>query len=322
MKSWYLNSVKEFNINTDEETSELSDGLVKVKIIRTAVCASDIAMYLGKGIYPMTPCRIATGLVSESSDTSLSKGQRVLLAPFSGEDDDIKVKGYELNGYLSDYVICPVSDVIPVPETISDESVCFIEDISMALSIMEKLDVSKTEYIGLYGVSAINLIIAQIATYYQAIPVLIDNDADRLEFALDNDIIYTVNTEEDDLNERLKEITSGKMLNKLIIDTDNFPKVGELFSSCAIDAKIGLIGYNPSLEVLGGNLSPIITKSLTVYGCNNGFEALSSAINLLATNIVSVDKLIKEVADFNDVPKVFDELTKSGIHFKTIIKCY
>lgn len=322
MKSWYLKGVKEFDISTDEETSELSEGLVKVKIIRTTVCASDIAMYLGKGIYPMTPCRIATGLISESTDASLAKGQRVLLSPFSGDDEDIKVKGYELNGYLSDYIICPVSDVIPVPEAISDESVCFIEDISMALSIIEMLDVSKTEYIGLYGVSALNLIIAQIATYYQAIPVLIDNDSDRLDFALDNDIVYTVNTEEDDLNEKLKEITSGKMLNNLVIDTDNFPQVKELLNSCAINAKVGLVGYNPSLENLSGNLSPIVTKGLTVYGCNNGFEELSSAINMLATNIVSVDKLIKEVVDFNDTPKVFEDISQNGLHFKTIIKCY
>lgn len=322
MKSWYLKGVKEFDISTDEETSELSEGLVKVKIIRTTVCASDIAMYLGKGIYPMTPCRIATGLISESTDSSLAKGQRVLLSPFSGEDEDTKVKGYELNGYLSDYIICPISDVIPVPETISDESVCFIEDISMALSIIEKLDVSKTEYIGLYGVSALNLIIAQIATYYQAIPVLIDNDSDRLDFALDNDIVYTVNTDEDDLNEKLKEITSGKMLNNLVIDTDNFPEVKDLLNSCAMDAKVGLVGYNPSLANLSGNLSPIVTKGLTVYGCNNGFEELSSAINMLATNIVSVQKLVKEVVDFNDTPKVFEGITQKGLHFKTIIKCY
>ena len=47
-------------------------------------------------------------------------------------------------------------------------------------TVLEKLDVGKTQYILLNGCSSLNYIIGQLAIYYQAIPVIIEKNQELL----------------------------------------------------------------------------------------------------------------------------------------------
>ncbi len=322
MKSWKINSKQSMSECVNDDITVPKE-CAKVKIARAGIDASDIATYLGQtSIYPLSPCRIAVGLISESSDITLKKGQRVMLSPYARTSSDcFKTHGVELDGYLSDFANVNLNDIYTLPDGISDESITFIDDIALTIKMHEKLNIEKTQYVLINGCSVKNLIFAQLCIYYQAIPIVVDNDPTRLELASELGIYYQIDTNEEDITSKLKEITSGSMADYLILDTDISTNVDNILYNLGKDGRVGMYGFATTLNGLQGDLSPVITHNLTIYGLNNGQGEIETAINMLATEIVKVDSLIDKVVDISEVPSVFEELSKAPMYLKTIVKC-
>ncbi|MDE6211179.1 MAG: zinc-binding dehydrogenase [Clostridia bacterium] len=324
MKSFKI--TKNFTIEEESEESSLSlKEYAKIKIIRAGVCESDVAVFAGKITnvnLPLCPTRTAIGLVSESEDITLRKGQRVMLSPYTRlENGKHVVNGLKNDGYLADYVYAPLHNIYTVPIGISDSAFTFIEDIAIAINIVEKLDIEKTKYVMLYGCTSINLIIAQLCIYYQAIPIVIDNDSSRLDLARDLGVYYAINFVEEDVLQKLKEITSGKLVEYLILSSDVCDEVGKMLHYLRRNGKVAIVGYNTAIPPLKGDLSPIITNNLTVYGISDGFGEIETAINMLATEVVKVDCLIEQEVDISEAKQVFSDLAKKHNYLKTIFKC-
>ena len=305
------------------EDSTIPKECAKVKIARAGICASDIATYLGNtSIYPLSPCRIAVGLISESGDITLKKGQRVMLSPYTRTTNDtFKTHGVDIDGYLSDFANVSLNDIYTLPDGISDESITFIDDIALAIKMHEKLSIDKTQYVLINGCSAKNLIFAQLCIYYQAIPIVVDNDPARLELASELGIYYQIDTNEENITSKLKEITSGLMADYLILDTDISTNVDNILYNLGNDGRVGMYGFATTINDLQGDLSPVITHNLTIYGVNNGQGEIETAINMLATETVKVDCLIDKVIDISEVEDVFEQLSHSTMYLKTIVKC-
>lgn len=324
MKSFRI--TKNFTIEEESLESALSlKDYAKIKILRTGVCESDVAVFSGKITkvnLPLCPTRIAIGLVSECEDITLRKGQRVMLSPYTRlENGKYVINGLKSDGYLADYVYAPLHNIYTLPLGVSDSAFTFIEDIAMAINIVEKLDIEKTKYVMLYGCTSVNLIIAQLCIYYQAIPIVIDNDATRLDLAKKLGVYYAINYVEEDILQKLKEITSGKLVEYLILSSDVCDEVGRMLHYLRKNGNVAIVGYNKAIPPLKGDLSPIIANNLTVYGISDGFGEIETAINLLATEVVKVDSLIEQEVDISEAQEVFSELAKKHNYLKTIFKC-
>ena len=324
MKSYKI--IKNFTIEAQsEDNSQPPKDCAKVKIIRASLCPSDIAVFQGKaeGVkFPIVPCRIAVGLVSESEDITLRKGQRVMLSPYTRyENGTYRIHGLKENGYLGDYVYVPYQNVYTIPDGIADNAVPFIEDIAVALNVIEKLDVDKTQYVMLYGCTSVNMIIAQLCIYYQAIPVIVDNDNERLAVAQEQGIYYCINYAEEEVLQKIKEITSGKLVEYLILDSDICDEIGRMLHYVRHSGKVAIVGYDTSVQSLKGDFSPVIKNNLTVYGISDGYGEIETAINMLATETVNVDKLVRKIINVEDVQNEMTEMAKSHNYYKTIIKC-
>ncbi len=322
MKSLVLTEPGKLETVVNEE-KDVPHDCVKIRIARASITSSDLSAYKGKAnFYPVMPSRIAMGLVSESSDFTLKTGQRVMLSPYRKSTGSLQVSGVDKNGYLADYVICPYSEVYAIPEGISDESVVFIEDVALAEKMLEKLDIGKTQYILLNGCSALNYIIGQLAIYYQAIPVIIDKNQELLDLAQDLGIYYTVNPNEENVYQKVKEITSGKMSDYMVLDLDAYPNAEGLLSCMRDGGKMCLAGLDKKTEELTADLAPVFTKGLEIFGLNNGDGELETGINMIATEVVKVDKLVERIVDISEAADVFAKLASEPPHpLKTIVKC-
>ena len=316
------------NFTIEPETEEGSFSLkeyAKIKITRAGVCSSDVVAFAGRSDkvnLPLCPTRIAVGLVSESDDITLRKGQRVMLSPYTRlENGKYIINGLKNDGYLADYVFAPLHNIYTVPTGVSDSAFTFIEDIAMAINVIEKLDVEKTKYVMLYGCTSVNLIIAQLCIYYQAIPIVIDNDNSRLSIAQGLGAYYCINYVEEDVLQKLREITSGKLVEYLILDSDICNEVGKMLSYVRRNGKVAVVGYNTSKPGLKGDFSPIINKNLTIYGISDGYGEIETAINMLATGTVKIDPLIEQEVDISEAQTTFSALAKQNNYLKTIFKC-
>ena len=193
----------------DIPATEEENGLVKLKIETIFPTMSDVAVYEGKLEinYPVAPCRLATAVVSEDRpEYGLKRGSKVLLNPYilnSADEDgytELGVYGINDDGFLRNFISLPIDNIIPFPEDVKEDEAVFVDVIAIALNALNKLDVQKGDYIAILGGSVLNLVIAQLALYYQAIPILVSSDDRYLELADSHGVYYTINDSRDNVH--------------------------------------------------------------------------------------------------------------------------
>lgn len=315
---------------TVELREERKQGEVKVKLSKVALSRSDLNLYLGidKVAYPIVPSHAAVGFVSEADEGSGFKlGARVAINPFINTSDfnyenklarSVEVMGVTRDGLLGDFVNVPVENVYALPEGIKDEEALFIDYIAFGNNIFGNYDFNKGDHVAIVGSGIFQIILGQLATYYQIVPILIDNSASKLENAKDYGIYYTIDASTEDVGAKMKEITGGRMAEFCI-----FLQKGNSFDTAVeITMRGGTIivaGYESMSNDLPANISSILSKQLTILGINNGIDETASAINLLANQIIKTEGLVSKVIDFGSVSNLFKDWAKDSTKYRKVV---
>ena len=299
-----------------DETENENSGCAKVKIIRSSIDNSDIFAYTRKKAVSIVPSSSAAGLISECPTGEFKSGQRVFLS-CSGKSGSDGASG----GYLRDYANVSTDYIYELPDVIADNDIVFIDSIAKACNLIDKLEIKPAQTVIINGVSVINLIIAQLLRYHQALPIMIDSDDEKLGLAQDLGVDFIINSSQENVPYMVKSFTSGKMASALVVDLDILSDMDELPYCLAMGGKIALINANSALKCYKIDFINILNKELSIFGIKDGDGKVSMAINLLAMEKVKVSPLIGEVVGFSDVPQLMEKF-KDGITFKmNIVKC-
>ena len=324
MQSWVIDSAKKISLLQEEQEDANLRTHARVKIARASICASDIAIFQGKlQKEQFVPSRCALGLISESRKPTLAKGLRVFISPYHTEKKEkTKIAGLDYDGYLSDFSVADNNDIYIVPEYLEDEDVTFIEDVAMAIKTCSLMNIKETQYVALFGATSLNIILGQFALYYQAIPIILDDDPEALAIAESHGIYYTINAKKENPHERIVEITSGNLVEHVIVDTDFVPNPDpEFLQSVSNKGTVAFVGYNTTLENLKLNASYVVSRKLSLFGVNDGIGEIESAINMLATGVINVEGLLEKMYDFSEVQEMFTALSAKRHRFKNIVRC-
>lgn len=299
-----------------DETENENSGCAKVKIIRSSIDNSDIFAYTRKKAVSIVPSSSAAGLISECPTGEFKSGQRVFLS-CSGKSGSDGASG----GYLRDYANVSTDYIYELPDVIADNDIVFIDSIAKACNLIDKLEIKPAQTVIINGVSVINLIIAQLLRYHQALPIMIDSDDEKLGLAQDLGVDFIINSSQENVPYMVKSFTSGKMASALVVDLDILSDMDELPYCLAMGGKIALINANSALKCYKIDFINILNKELSIFGIKDGDGKVSMAINLLAMEKVKVAPLIGEVVGFSEVPQLMEKF-KDGITFKmNIVKC-
>ena len=335
MKAWKLTGVREYKHFSSDESSKDNETFIElpaidpsnskfiqVKMVKANLSVTDIDSYnatCGAPLSPITPSRSALAMVSESFSSDYEIGRRVFLSPYHSDiKADPQVSSCHVDGYMSDYAIVDTDNAYPIPEGMPDNEVLFVEDVAIAMSALSKLHLSKGNYIALHGASHHNCILAQLAIYYQIIPIIIDNDEDRLNIAQNLGVYYTVNINHDDPYRKTIEITSGKMIDALVIDADFSPSIDDL-SLIKRGGTICIYGYKRCKLDLDTKLDTLLTNALTIIGIDNGQNDIRSAINLIANKVLKFNDLIETETPFNNLVQIMKSISPKENPLKHII---
>lgn len=301
---------------------------VKLKNLMCGISSADISVYSGKRAvqYPIIPVRQCVGFVSEvgSDVTRIARGNRVVTYPHASchackackearfaECEKAALFGVAENGFLSDFSVVSASDVYPIPEWIKDDEAVFIEDIAMAINTINTLDVEKGEHIVIVGATVVGLILAQVAMYYQAVPIVVDMRSELLALAQKSGVYFTVNAVNDDVSKKILALTGGHMADACAYFVDSGLPVHNVFDYTVPHGKIALVGRMTGAE-LNCNLNTFMEKNLnltTVTDCGKNYPA---AINMLANHTVKVDDLFERVVAFDQVPELYEQMSAAG----------
>ena len=299
-----------------DETENENSGCAKVKIIRSSIDNSDIFAYTRKKAVSIVPSSSAAGLISECPTGEFKSGQRVFLS-CSGKSGSDGASG----GYLRDYANVSTDYIYELPDVIADNDIVFIDSIATACNLIDKLEIKPAQTVIINGVSVINLIIAQLLRYHQALPIMIDSDDEKLGLAQDLGVDFIINSSQENVPYMVKSFTSGKMASALVVDLDILSDMDELPYCLAMGGKIALINANSALKCYKIDFINILNKELSIFGIKDGDGKVSMAINLLAMEKVKVSPLIGDVVGFSEVPQLMEKF-KDGITFKmNIVKC-
>lgn len=201
MNVWKLTAANTMQKEAVEPVPE--EGKRKIRITKVFVNRSDALLFSGaKSEIPSHPGRFAVGLIADEGSTHFPKGARVLVhtafpAPTDGvekrdyTEDDILLRGYTADGFLRDFIYVTEDELSLLPESVSDEKALLIQHIALANAAVEKLGLHRGEHVAVIGGSMLGIFICRLLIYRQISPILIDNDAKRIEFAKSCGIYYT-----------------------------------------------------------------------------------------------------------------------------------
>lgn len=324
MKTFKLTSA--FNLEQTEVQLELNKpNYCKVRITSVGISQNDIELFNGKAAlnYPITPGRQAVGIVSEIGDNdALKRGDRVVISPYFScnnclecRNDNIElckhpqIAGINADGFLSDFVIVSISNCYKLPENVADEKAIFIPYIATAISVLNDIGCEVGNYIGIGSSGVLGTILAQLVLYRQAIPIVVDNRKKYLQSSKDNGVYYAFD-DSINLERNMKQVTSGKMADKMIY----ISKSSLDFKDCFKCVKFG--GTIPILSIATFNnydahinVTDILEKNTTIIPFMPRQLNFESAINMLVNDQINVEPLISGEADFDNVENLLNDLS-------------
>ena len=294
---------------------KLSSDKVKVKVTKALLTESDVAVYAGgiKVKSPFIPGRFAIGQVTEASEDSfIKKGERVYLAGVTEDElspDGLKIAGETADGFYRDFVLAGVDDVYPLPSSVSDEAAFLIDAIALAERVVDEMQITVGQHILVLGGGLYANVLCQILIYHRAVPILADNNAERLARAKKCGIYYTFPNDET-LKDNVLQVTGGKFADGAVYLTyANRSEPSVLFPLVKRDAFVAFCA--PTCKSLHVNLEYALKNNVTIKGITESREFVSTAINLLANKAVNYSEFPFFTHREEELPEKLDEFCKS-----------
>ncbi len=320
MKAWQLTDAYEIEqFKRAEQINPNKD--VKVKITKTMITKDDVTLFNGddRPSYPLIPGRFAIGIIVETGENSygIEKNQRVYLDPISscgscypctiGQPKNCSkffISGRNSEGFLKDFAVVPYGNIYQLPKSVSDDEALFIEYIALAISVIDRLRIQKGEHVAVIGGNVIGNIIAQLLIYYQAVPIIIDDNDANLEIAKRSGIYYTLKAD-GRLEKEVSELTGARMTPKVVYVTSCGINTESALKISRANAIVAFAGFNYSnIRV---NFSQAMQKQLNIYCVTNGYGNAEASINLIANHAINMHNFNLAKATAFDIPKILKE---------------
>ncbi len=307
-----------------EETTK-----IKVKVTHILPTRSDVNIFAGtiKQSYPFIFGHVAIGVVSDDREEyGLKRGTKVILNPYIEEISDrldilgkVKTRGVDVDGFFEDFVFLDIEDITPFPEEVDEEEAIFTEKIAIAMCAINSFSVEKGDYLVIVGGSPMCNILAQLAMYFQLIPIMIDTNAHWLEKAKECGVYYTIDETRSVPCEAVKEITGGRMAEHTIIEAAPDVTSSYFFALGREGGDCTIICENKIVKKLDADISKISQRQLKVKGVSNGAREFESAINILAQGILNLDNFIEKTVELEDAEEALKDMHQNFEEFYSMV---
>ncbi|MDY2842084.1 MAG: alcohol dehydrogenase catalytic domain-containing protein [Candidatus Borkfalkiaceae bacterium] len=335
MKGWKLTAPHKLEMKELEEPA-FTVASSKVKITKSLITLSDLLRYRGdvdsNGI--VLGCS-GIGIVSETDANllDLEKGKHIYIDPnrecnkcYNCKNreyqkcSDLQTAGEDFDGFLSDFVSATPDKLFLLPESVSDFEALFIDKISLAVSIFDKLNIKKGDYVSVIGANNFGIVFAQLLIYYQAVPVIMTLDEESYNIAKSSGIYYALGPD-DNWQKELSAITSGRMTDKVVYIADCDIQIAKAFSLASFGASVAFTGVMTKSTSV--SFMQAIKKHLDITCINNGYGYATTSINLLANKAINLSCLKLDTASYENIPEAFARMNelyeKEGKFYETVV---
>jgi len=258
MKTLVCTKPGEFSYQ-EAEMPVLQKGQAIIKIIRIGICGTDLHAFEGTQPFFEYPRilghELAGELVAVDGAEGFEIGERVSFIPYfncgeciacrSGLPNccaAIKVCGVHIHGGFAEYLSVPSYSLLH-GEGLSFDELSLVEPLAIGAHGVRRAGVREGEFVLVVGAGPIGLGIAEFARIAGGEVIMMDVNETRLKFCKEKlGVNYTVNPLNDDVLQKLNEITNGDMPTVVIDATGNLKAINNAFGYMAHGARYVLVG--------------------------------------------------------------------------------
>lgn len=312
------------------EKPEVSGREVLIKVERIGICGSDIKAYYGK--HPYIKCPIVqghefSGVVADMGQQvkGLKINDRVTVRPqlvcgrcyLCKQGDyniceNLKVIGCQAEGAAQEFLKVDSSLVVKLPPKMSFEEGAMVEPVAVAVHAVGRASRIKGQKVLVLGAGTIGNLTAQVAGAMGAAAVMITDLSNfRLRIARECRVEYTVNVARTDLlSQVIKHFGPGKA-DVIFECVGEEATINQAINVARKGSEIIVVGVFDDKPVTDVGL--IQDRELRLIGSlMYKQEDYETAIKLISQKKINLRPLMSRTFSFEDYPKAYRFLEKSG----------
>jgi threonine dehydrogenase-like Zn-dependent dehydrogenase len=313
----------------ESEKPTLKSDEVLIKVDAVGICGSEIEGYLGHNSLRVPPLVMGhefSGVVVEAPNAEELMGKRVIVNPLiscgkcnrcrKGLEnlcDNRQILGIHRPGSFGEYVAAPVSSVLEIPESLNSYAASLTEPLACSLRATRRAMASHPfANVLVYGAGTIGLLSALVAKILGAESVIIlDLNAERLKTVQEAGIEHVIQSNKENVEQRVNEITGAKGID-VVIDAAGFlptrKQAMDIVNPGGVIMNIGLGIDETPLPINVQIRSEFTTLGSFCYTKQDFFDALQLLINEKIT-----EKVWSEIRPIEEGQNAFDDLVNGRV---------
>lgn len=320
---------KPWNIEiSDVQMPKPKEGEALLRVKSAGICGSDIGAFRGtNGLvsYPrIIGHEIAGEVISipENNKNGIKPGDRVIVDPYLycghcypcsiGRTNccvDLKVLGVHVDGGMAEYFCHPADMLLKVPDDMPWDIIPLAEPLTIALHGIHRLNLKAGEHIAINGAGPIGLLAAMVALHYGAEPIMIDLVKERLDFAKSLGVRHTINLREEDLVEKVREYTNGRMAECVMEASGANSAIRATLDIVSHAGRIALTGWPKQETPIPTDM--ITRKEVDVRGARTSAGEFPEAIDLIYHQKVDARRILTKVISIDEAPETIRDIEKN-----------
>jgi L-iditol 2-dehydrogenase len=231
------------------------------------------------------------------------------------------VAGKSVDGYLRDFVVAESQSLFLLPDHVRDSEAIFVDHTALALATIVKLDMQKSDHIVIIGAGILGLILAQLALYYQTVPILVDSNQQRLDMAAKMGIYYTINYVESDPYKKIVAITGGRLSENIVLIGSGGIGLSKGLSYCMRGGSVVVMDMSEYVDSDASIVPTIVDKQVNLYGVSNAAKHFMQAINMIANKTVTVAPFVSKQIKYDQVGDYLSQMADNAqAYIKVVVK--
>lgn len=307
-------------------------GWVKLKILASSVCGSDLGVYRFGRSYPVEK-RVSghefVGVIEETGnrDSKWKTGQRVCVLPqiychACGDCEEGHyntcanrkyIGGRDYNGGFAEYAVVPEECLLAVPDSISDIAAAMTEPFAVSLHAVHQAGgtLLKGKSLAIYGAGPIGLFAMEAAKYYGVREIiLLDLVPERLEIAKAHGATETIfaNVSQEEIVKRVFERTGGRGVDAVIDAVCIDPTIDNDLHFCKPHGKIVIVSIPKKKCTL--DFLYAVRNEIDVVGSYTYTTEMEDCLKILGSGTVSVEYIADPVVPLSRGAETFKLLSE------------
>lgn len=308
-------------VEREKPIVKVGEVLVKIKFV--GFCGSDLNTFLGKN--PMVKLPVIPGheiggeieAVGENVPETIKPGLACTVNPYTncghcascrnGRPNACQFNqtfGVQRDGAMSEYIAVPWQKVI-ADQDINSRDFALVEPMSVGFHAVSRAQVTDLDMVMVIGCGMIGVGAIVRAALRGACVIAVDLDDEKLALAKELGAEYIINSQTENVHDRLIEITNG-LGPDVVIEAVGAPTTYQMaINEVAFTGRVVCIGY--AKTEIAFETKYFVMKEMDIRGSRNAMpEDFRAVMNYLKRGTCPVEKLISGINPPEKAQEVLD----------------